>query len=242
MRSVPRPKNHLDSFRFAVEGVVHVFRTQRHMRFHFITVALVLCLGLLYRLSRAEMAILCLVSAGVLMAEMFNTAVETVVDMVTQAYHPLAKLAKDIAAGAVLIASITAVMVGLIVFFGDQKVLPLHIAIDRDPLPFEVLITVGILVLIITLISKLFGGKGTILSGGVVSGHSALSFCLASTIMYRALDGLTAALALMLALLVAQSRVEGKIHTLQEVIIGGLLGVFLTTGIYFLHIPRLIGH
>src|SRR5580692_11838390 len=122
MRSLPRPKNHFDSFRYAIEGIVHVFRTQRHMRFHFVIVVLVLSLGLLYRLSRAEMAVLFLVSAGVLMAEMFNTAVETVVDMVTQAYHPLAKLAKDIAAGAVLIAAITAAMVGAIIFFGDARI------------------------------------------------------------------------------------------------------------------------
>jgi diacylglycerol kinase (ATP) len=242
MRAAPRPKNHLDSFRFAVEGIVHVFRTQRHMRFHFITVVLVLCLGLLYRLSPAEMAVLFLVSAGVLISEMFNTAVETVVDMVTQAYHPLAKLAKDIAAGAVLIASLTALFVGLVIFFGDRTVTPLHIAIDRNPVPLEVVITVGLLVLIVTLISKLMGGKGTILSGGVVSGHSALSFCLASTIMYRAFDGLTAALALALAFLVAQSRVEGKIHTVQEVILGGLLGVCMTSGVYLLHITHFVAH
>src|SRR6185437_11376086 len=106
MPQVPRPKNHIDSFRYAVEGIIHVFRTQRHMRFHFITVVSVLALGLLYRLSRVEMAILFLVCSGVLITEMLNTAVESVVDMVTQAYHPLAKLAKDIAAGAVLIAAI----------------------------------------------------------------------------------------------------------------------------------------
>ena len=99
MRQVPRPKNHLDSFRYAVEGIVHAFRTQKHMRFHFFTVVLVLLIGLLLRLSRVEMAVLFIVVSGVLVAEMMNTAIESVVDMVTQTYHPLAKLAKDIAAG-----------------------------------------------------------------------------------------------------------------------------------------------
>jgi diacylglycerol kinase (ATP) len=237
MPQVPRPKNHIDSFRFAVEGIVHVFRTQRHMRFHFFTVVLVLALGLLYRLNRVEMAVLFLCVAGVLITEMINTAIESVVDMVTQAYHPLAKLAKDIAARAVLIAAITAAMVGVIIFFGDNRILRLLIQSTTHPQPLTVLITVVLLILVIVMISKVMGGKGTILSGGVVSGHSALSFCIASTIIYRAMDQFTAVLALLLAFLVAQSRVEGKIHTLQEVVLGGLLGLLFSCGLYYFYVP-----
>jgi len=236
MRQVPRPKNHLDSFRYAVEGIVHVFRTQKHMRFHFLTVVLVLSIGLLLRLGRVEMAALFIVVSGVLVAEMMNTAIESVVDMVTQAYHPLAKLAKDIAAGAVLIASITAAIVGGILFFGSNRLEALHLRLERDPPSVTVILTVVVLVLIITMISKALGGKGSILSGGVVSGHSAVSFFLASTLIARSLDYFTGALALLLAFLVAQSRVEGKIHTMQEVILGGLLGVLFTCGVYFFHV------
>ena len=236
MRQVPRPKNHLDSFRYAVEGIVHVFRTQKHMRFHFLTVVLVLLIGLMLRLSRVEMAVLFLVVASVLVAEMMNTAIESVVDMVTQSYHPLAKLAKDIAAGAVLIASITAAIVGGILFFGSNRIARLHPRTTHEPQTVTVILTVIVLVLIIVLISKVLGGKGSILSGGVVSGHAAVSFFLASTLIYRTMDYFTGILALLLAFLVAQSRVEGKIHTLQEVIIGGLLGVLFTAGIYFFQI------
>ncbi|MCW3059729.1 MAG: diacylglycerol kinase [Capsulimonas sp.] len=237
MRPVPRPKNHLDSFRYAVEGIVHTFRTQKHMRFHFFTVVLVLLISALLRMNRVEMAILFLVVSSVLIAEMLNTAIESVVDMVTQAYHPLAKLAKDIAAGAVLIAAINAVVVGIILFLKDRRIARLSIQIDHDPQPMNVMVTVTLLILIIVMLSKVVGGKGSLLHGGIVSGHAALSFCLAATIMYRAADFLTTALAVGLALLVAQSRVEGKIHTLQEVIVGGLLGVFVTTLIYFVRVP-----
>jgi diacylglycerol kinase (ATP) len=239
MRKPPRPKNHLDSFKYAVEGIVHVFRTQKHMRFHFFTVMVVIMIGLLLRLKPAEMALLFIVVSTVLMAEMFNTAIESVVDMITQAYHPLAKLAKDIAAGAVLIASINAAIVGAILFLGSNRISRLHIAVEHDPQPFYVMISVVILVLIIVFVSKILGGKGSILSGGVVSGHSAVSFFFASTLLYRATDWFTAVFALLLAFLVAQSRVEGKIHTLQEVVLGGLLGVLLTCGVYFFHFfPR----
>lgn len=236
MPQIPRPKNHLDSFRYAVEGIVHAFRTQKHMRFHFFTVVLVLLIGLLLRLSRVEMAVLFIVVSGVLVAEMMNTAIESVVDMITQAYHPLAKLAKDIAAGAVLIASITAAIVGGILFFGSNRLATLHLRVEHDPQPMTVILTVCALVLILVMISKVLGGKGSILSGGIVSGHSALSFFLASTLIYRAMDYFTGVLALLLAFLVAQSRVEGKIHTMQEVIIGGLLGILFTSGVYFFHI------
>lgn len=237
MRPIPRPKNHLDSFRYAVEGIVHVFRTQKHMRFHFLTLVLVLILGMLYRLQRAEMAVLFVVVSGVLIAEMFNTAIESVVDMVTQAYHPLAKLAKDIAAGAVLIAAINAVVVGGVLFLGNKEIPKVRGAMQQDSLQVTVIISVSVLVLIITMISKIFGGKGSILSGGIVSGHAAIAFCLAATIMYRASDLFSACLAVALAALVAQSRVEGKIHTLQEVILGGLLGVVLTSTMYMVHLP-----
>lgn len=204
------------------------------MRIHFSIVVLVLLMGALCRFDSTQMSLLVVVSAMVLMAEMFNTAVESVVDMVTQSYHPLAKLAKDIAAGAVLIAAVCAALVGFALFFGSKRIVPLHLAIDRNPAPLLVLITLVVLVMVIVLISKVLGGKGSILSGGIVSGHSAVSFLLAVTIIYRTgLDYLTLVLAVLLALLVAQSRVEGKIHTLQEVIIGGLLGICLTTSVYF---------
>lgn len=239
MPQIPRPKNHLDSFGYAVEGIVHVFRTQRHMRFHFLTLILILMIGLVFRLGALKMAVLFTVCSSVLIAEMFNTAVESVVDMITQAYHPLAKLAKDIAAGAVLITAINAAVVGLILFFGNGAVRRLQIGAEHDPQPLAVVLTVVVLVLVIVMVSKILGGKGSILSGGIVSGHSAVSFFLAATLIYRSGDWLTAVLALLLALLVAQSRVEGKIHTLQEVVLGGLLGILFTSGVYFFHVfPR----
>ena len=104
-----RIKKPLNGFKYAVEGIVHVLRTQRHMQFHFIMLVMMMVLGLVFRLTREEILILLFTITLVLVAEMFNTAIEAVVDLVTQTYHPLAKFAKDIAAGAVLITSIYAV-------------------------------------------------------------------------------------------------------------------------------------
>lgn len=237
--SAPRPaqqhpwrsKNPLDSFRHAVEGVVHTFRTQRHMRFHFFTVILVLATGLLYRLPRTEMMVLIFAAALVLVTEMINTAVEAVVDMITQSYHPAAKFAKDIAAGAVLIASINAVVVGLILFFGSGKPQEVRYRLQEPPMLY-VFLAAMVLLVILLMVWKIVGERGTLLQGGVVSGHSAIAFFLATTIIFVSTNVFASVLAVLLALLVAQSRVEARIHTLQEVVIGAALAVFLTAGIY----------
>lgn len=226
-----RPKNPLGSFRHAVEGVVHTFRTQRNMRFHFLTVAMVLLSGLLFRLGRLEMLILLFTSTLVVMAEMFNTAVEVIVDMITQSYHPAAKYAKDVAAGAVLIAAINAVVVGCILFLWNGRPEQLRLRLQEPPAMY-MFIAGFLLLLILLVVWKVLGEKGTLLRGGVVSGHSAIAFFLATTIMFVANNVFAAVLALLLALLVAQSRVEAHIHTVQEVVIGAALALLLTASIY----------
>ena len=80
-------RNPMNGFKYAIEGLVHVFRTQRHMRFHFLTLVLVLVVSLVFKLAREEVIILLFTISLVLMAEMF-TAIEAVVDLVTQTYHP----------------------------------------------------------------------------------------------------------------------------------------------------------
>ena len=114
-------RNPMNGFKYAVEGVVHVFRTQRHMRFHFLTMVLVLVVSLVFKLKREEVIVLLFTITLVLAAEMFNTAIEAVVDLVTQTYHPLAKFAKDIASGAVLITAINALAIGFLLFPGGQR-------------------------------------------------------------------------------------------------------------------------
>ena len=207
------------------------------MRFHFFAVVLVLVTAMLCRFTPSQMVQLVLAMGGVLVVEMINTAIETAVDLVTLTYHPLAKLAKDIAAGAVLVMAITAALVCFILFFGNGKIAPLTIAADSDPKPLMVLALLAVLLVMVVTIVKVMGGKGTILSGGIVSGHAAIAFFLAVTLVYRSsMDPLSVVMALLLAVLVVQSRVEGKIHTMQEVVLGGLLGVCLTAGVYYFSI------
>ncbi len=109
------PRFRLISFRFAIEGIIHVLKTQPNARVHAaITIAVVVA-GLWLGLSRMEWAILVVMTAVVWVAEFVNTAVEAAVDLVTGEHHPLAKIAKDTAASGVLLAAILAVIVGLLI-------------------------------------------------------------------------------------------------------------------------------
>jgi diacylglycerol kinase len=105
----------LESFRFAFAGLGNTLRTQRNARIHVSIAVVVLVLGAVLGLEAIEWAVIALTVGFVFVAELFNTVVEAVVDLVTEEYHPLAKQAKDVAAGAVLVSALAAVAVGILV-------------------------------------------------------------------------------------------------------------------------------
>ncbi|MBQ6713854.1 MAG: diacylglycerol kinase family protein [Selenomonadales bacterium] len=106
----------MQSFRYAARGIITAYREERQMKVHTAAAVMAVVCGIVADLSRAEWAILALTIAMVITLELVNTAVERVVDMVTEDYHPLAEKAKDIAAGAVLAGAITSVIVGICLF------------------------------------------------------------------------------------------------------------------------------
>ncbi|MFQ5611334.1 MAG: diacylglycerol kinase family protein [Anaerolineae bacterium] len=105
----------LDSFRFAFAGVWYVLRTQRNAQIHTTVAALIAVLGVFLRIPLTHWAIMVLTMGFVIVAEMFNTVAETALDVATTDYHPLVKVGKDVAAGAVLVTAITAVLIGLLI-------------------------------------------------------------------------------------------------------------------------------
>lgn len=103
------------SFKYAGEGLWHAVRTQRNFRIHLVFTVAIVALGLWLNLSRESWAVLALTIGIVLVTEMMNTAAEALVDLASPDYHPLAKLVKDVAAGAVLLIAIVSIVVGLLV-------------------------------------------------------------------------------------------------------------------------------
>jgi diacylglycerol kinase (ATP) len=231
-----RATSFIESVNYAIEGIIHVLRTHRNMRLHFAAAFGVLVAAVWIGVDRFELIALLLAIAFVLIAEMVNSAVEAAIDVATTSFDPLAKLAKDIAAGAVLIAAINAVVVGYLVFardLGEKASTGLERLRDA---PAEVTIIALILTTLIVIVTKAYTGRGRPLRGGLPSGHAAIAFAgwIAATYIVDTSDHrfLVSAIMLMMALLVAQTRVEAGVHSALEVAYGGLLGALTTLVIF----------
>ena len=215
------------AFNAAIEGIIYTFKKERNMKIHYCVALVILISSLYLGFSKIEMILLLFTISLVVISEMFNTAVEKTVDMITDDYHPLAKIAKDVAAGGVLIASFTAAVVGYILFYDilDNIGQSVFYSIRKSELHITVICIV--IVLIAVVVVKALTATGTPLRGGMPSGHAALAFALATCVAFMTERVVAATLAYLMAALVAQSRIEGKIHSFWETVAGSLLGILV---------------
>ena len=224
------------SFEHAYRGMISAVRTQRNMRFHVVVAVLVLVASLLVGASKLELAVLVLTIMLVFVTEMFNTAREFVVDLATKEYHPLAKLAKDVSAGAVLVSSVGAVLVGYLVLADNLGPLSLETldTIRRQPAHLT-LVALGVVVLLV-LFGKAVTHSPSPFAGGMPSGHAAVAFAGWVAATFVAADGryggLVSIIALLMALLVSQSRVESGTHTPHQVAMGAVIGALVTVAAF----------
>ena len=231
-----RDRKIIDSFNHAIEGIIEAIRREKHMKVHVLSSILVVIAAILTNVSRLELIMLSLTICMVLIAELINTSIEAIVDLISPERHDLAKLSKDVAAAGVLIAAINAMIVGYLIFY-DKVINVFNVNLQMDKITAKtgniVAITVGLICLIIITL-KAFWGKGTPLEGGMPSGHSAIAFSIFAMVLFFTDDPRVKALAFMMAVLVAQSRVKSQIHSFKEVFIGGLIGFLVTFIIFYL--------
>jgi len=234
--ALPRQGSLRWSFTWAFEGIVYVLRTQRNMQLHVAAAFVALVMGLVVDLPRIEMLAVIVSVSLVLIAEMFNTAIEAAIDAVITDYHPLVKIAKDVAAGAVLVAAVNAVAVAYLVFYDELAASERDISQGVRNAP-STLVAVAMLLTILGAITlKAATGRGTPLRGGWPSGHAAAGFS-AWTAVTLIAEGARHAtvlslLAFLMALLVAQSRVEAGIHSGAEVAAGAVVGTVVTVAVF----------
>jgi diacylglycerol kinase (ATP) len=225
-----------ESFNFAIEGIVHVLRTHRNMRIHLAVAAGVLAAAAAIGVDKLELIALLLAIAFVLIAEMLNSAIEHAIDVATTSFDPLAKLAKDVAAGAVLIAAINALAIGYLVFSGKVADKTSRVLDKLRDTPAEVTLIALVLTIIVVIATKAYTGRGTPLRGGLPSGHAALAFAGWMAATYVMGDSshrfLVSTLTFIMALLVAQTRVESGVHSALEVTYGGVLGALVTLVVF----------
>ncbi|MGI6669425.1 MAG: diacylglycerol kinase [Acetivibrionales bacterium] len=217
-----------ESFNNAINGILSAVKHEKNMRIHLVVAAAILVLSLLYDLTRIEFIIVCATIAFVLVCELFNTAIETVMDALIGIYHPKAKAVKDTAAGAVFISALLSVLVAYMIFF-DRVSTTLEIGILRiKQTPMHITIIAIFLTLLIVILLKTFLGKGTPFSGGMPSGHSAVAFSATTAAALYSNNINITILFLIVSLLVVQSRLEGKIHNIIELAAGAVIGFLVT--------------
>lgn len=223
----------LESFSNAVNGLFEAFYQERNLRIHLIFALFVILSTFFLSLTTWELVIILIVVALVFITELFNTSIEILSDKVESNKDERIKMVKDISAAAVLISAVLSVIVGIIIF--SKKIssnTPLLIQ-KISALPEYVYLFVFVFVLLSSMFVKILymriKGRGANVQGGIISVHSALAF---STFTFIAIhnwnDYVSIFMSLVLALLVAQSRLEAKIHTLQEIINGAIFGIIIT--------------
>ena len=227
-QEVKKPANWFESLNCAIEGIIYAFKTQRHMRLHYITAAGALFISVLLELPMLEFALFSLSVVILLFAEMMNTAVEEAVNLIEERHHIFARNAKDVSAGAVLISSI-GVWIMLYVIFSKYLYQPMGVGLrDMKTFSGHIAVISLLLVLISVVAFKATIGRGTPLHGGMPSGHSAIAFSLFTAITLLTLNPVVTLLALGMAVMVGHARLEAGIHTRFEVALGSLLGLGLT--------------
>ncbi len=227
-------KKTLESFNNAITGIIDTVRTERNMKIHLIAAVGVLIASFFFDISKFEFLILAVTITMVIAAELINTAIEAAIDMTTNYYHPLAKVAKNAAAGAVLVTAISAVLVGYIIFWDKLSSFSFDLIRKvKNSEPYTMLIVL-IIVCIATIIAKAIFGEGTPLKGGMPSGHSALGFSIATAISLITEQPICILLSFLLAFITAQSRVDSEVHSILEVIVGAIFGIILTLFIFTL--------
>ena len=142
-------------FKYALSGILSAIKTERNLRFHIVIANLIAVFAYFYGITRAEWAALIIAAFSVICAELVNTAIEAAVDTATTQIPPSAKLAKDVAAGAVLVTAVASVLVGVCLFGNLEKISATLIHIFTTPKILVPCLVLGVA----DIIFLIFGGK-----------------------------------------------------------------------------------
>ena len=219
-------RNFWDSVNAAIKGILHTFRYERNMRVHLIAASLVVFMGLYFNMGYLNLILLLFAITFVLITEMINTAIEHLSDIIVKReFHPRIKLAKDIAAGAVFVASINAVIIGYILTVNRIVIHRGHVFAKITESPWHITFLILLACFGCVVLIKYLRGEKNLLKGGMPSGHTAMAFAVWMTVWIITESTLVSLLVFVLAFVVARSRLQDGIHSVWEVIMGGIIGI-----------------
>ena len=225
----------IDAWVNAFNGIIYATTTQGNIRKQLLIAVVVMLVSLLFNLTRAEFLCLMFTVILIILAEMFNTAIETVVDLYTDLYHPKAKIAKDVAAGGVVITAVNALIVAYFLFFDKISDIGLNFIRNLANSPVHMAF-IGIFLIIILIVSLKAAGstnKHKLLKNGFSpSGQAAMAFGANTIIWISTTNIVVLTLSFVMAILVCVTRIEAKKKTLWEVVFGALTGIAVIALLY----------
>ena len=225
--------NFFEACKNAVNGIIYGTTTQSNVKKQLVIIAFVMLISLFFNLSKVEFICLIISVVLIIFAEMINTAVETVVDLYTDLYHPKAKIAKDVAAGAVVITALNAVIVAYFLFF--DKIGEMGNSIYQTVInsPTYLAFVVVVLIIIIAVALKAAKIKDKRNDKQLVISCQSMLASAAVVATWIVTENLVAlSFAVVLAIMVCMNRVESKERTVIEVILGVMIGILITILMY----------
>ena len=225
----------IDAWKNAFNGIIYATTTQSNIKRQLIIAVVVVIISLFFNLNRAEFLCFLFTIVLIIFAEMVNTAIETVVDLYVDVYHPKAKIAKDVAAGGVVITTINAIIVAYFLFFDKITDIGLtfihNVTNSPSHLAFSIMIITIIAILALIAYAKTNKHKG-FNAKFVPSGHATIAFA-ANTLIWILTDNFVILiLSLVMAILLAESRIAAKEHKLSEVVFSACFGTIMVLILY----------
>lgn len=234
--------NFIEACNNAVNGIIYATTTQSNIKKQLVIAVVVMILSLFFNLEKAEFLCLTFSVFLILITELLNTAIETVVDLYTDIYHPKAKIAKDVGAGAVVLAAINALILAYFLFFdkiGEVGTTILE-SIIRSPMH---LAFVGVILTIIAALSLRAASttnKHRLVNKSFIpSGQTAIAFAALTAIWLNTSNIVIFTLSLILSLMIVENRLEGSHKKMTEIIFGACMGVLIVLLVYGLTILKI---
>lgn len=238
-------KNFIDAWKNAINGIIYATTTQGNIKKQLLIAVFVVIISLFFDLTKAEFLIFMFTIILIIFAEMVNTAIETVVDLYTDLYHPKAKIAKDVGAGAVVIAAINALIVAYFLFFEKISNIGIEFIDNIANSPIH-LAFVGILLTVIAAVTLKAAVTSTkhkfIKEKFMPSGQTAIAFAALTIIWLTTRNVVIFTLSLLLALIIAINRYENGKRTKSEIIVGACVGILVVILLYGLCIIYLLNN
>lgn len=231
--------NFIDACKNALDGIIYAITTQSNIKKQLVIAVAVMLVSLFFDLNKAEFLCLMFTVVLIIVAEMINTAIETVVDLYTDLYHPKAKIAKDVGAGAVVITAINALIVAYFLFFEKISTIGLKLVDEVANSPVHLAFVAILLTVIVIVTLKAAATKNNhkfIKENFMPSGQTAVAFAGLTIIWLTTRNVVVFTISLVLALIIAINRYENGKRSKSEIVVGACVGIMVVILLYGLAI------